>query len=189
MSPDVQRKRRGENEIRSRGEPPSPQPVGKKLALLGPFGDQEATENIVQTESWLREEDCQLTFFEIVGPSLAEGVRLGSNGLLSWCDRKPTWECDRDPNRAAKFGSEKLASHSHIKSDFGKSLGRIITASPRIRGRSLESWNGLESGPLADRVLTCTRVEICPPCREMIQCLTQQCAAHQRYGTCALRVE
>jgi hypothetical protein len=33
---------------------------------------------------------------------LAEGVRLGSNGLLSWCDRSSTWECDRDPNRPLK---------------------------------------------------------------------------------------
>jgi hypothetical protein len=34
--------------------------------------------------------------------ALAEGVRLGSNGLLSWCDRSSTWECDRDPNWALK---------------------------------------------------------------------------------------
>ena len=33
---------------------------------------------------------------------VAEGVRLGSNGLLSWCDRGSTWECDSDPNRALK---------------------------------------------------------------------------------------
>ena len=55
---------------------------------------------------------------------LAEGVRLGSNGLLSWCDRSSTWECDWDPNRALKSQANSdrrnLAYHSHIKSEFRK---------------------------------------------------------------------
>jgi hypothetical protein len=53
---------------------------------------------------------------ENVGPGrteeLAEGEELGSNVLLSWCDRITTWECDRDPNRAfektAEFAVEKF---------------------------------------------------------------------------------
>ena len=55
---------------------------------------------------------------------LAEGVRLGSNGLLIWSVRISTWECDRDPNRALKmqadFAQRNLEYHSHIKSKFRK---------------------------------------------------------------------
>ena len=47
---------------------------------------------------------------------VAEGEELGSNGLLSWSVRKPTWECDWNPTAVLNFQwnsrRRKLASLS-----------------------------------------------------------------------------
>ena len=62
----------------------------------------------------------------LVADRLAEGVRLGSNGLLSWCDRRTTWECDWDPNRVLKDKQIRIGEIWNItrtsSPGFGKSL-------------------------------------------------------------------
>jgi hypothetical protein len=45
---------------------------------------------------------------------LAEGVRLGSNLLLSWCDQRPTWECDWNPTRALKRQPNRARENWHF---------------------------------------------------------------------------
>jgi len=55
----------------------------------------------------------------LASDGLAEGVRLGSNGLLIWCDSGSTCECDRNPNGALKrqvnSDQRNLEYHSHIQ--------------------------------------------------------------------------
>jgi len=62
---------------------------------------------------------------------LAEGVRLGSNGLLIWSVRFSTWECDWDPNRALKRQTNSaqriFAYQSDIESEFRTSKPRVRT--------------------------------------------------------------
>jgi hypothetical protein len=74
---------------------------------------------------------------------LAEGVRPGSNGLLIWCDRFSTWECDWDPNRALKRQTiseqRSFAYQSDIESEFR-------TSKPELRLESMGTSASISAG-------------------------------------------